>query len=811
MYQGAMPQAPQRMEVQVPHIEAVPLRGEQVDAAIERGLRVTEELAELHDLGVQQRQELALKELEARRNEDFQRRSEVWGGEGSFYNEDGTTNRNAVDEFKQKWRDENDKIARPFWLSRNRAAGQARHDEVAQKIGLGLDVDLAAQERKNIAAVWQDNYQLELARGNHGVCMGMIDEAVGKGLLRPSEGRLMKYRLCRARACGGGGGRGGRGGDGARIGVDNLEAALEAERMPEPGVAEVAHEGGAVTLPGGDLDAEGAMPAVLPDDSKGKAESAERLPEGGEPSGVLSTGAETAGGIEDFTEWDDARALTIGLRTLNADEFQRAMMISSMETDALVAGRGDDGRVFVEAPAGSPETVARISWEASERGGLTLDEYREMCYSLCRAVVSDPSLAGLGDEKLKAYMVGRMRVDELSGELFGGEQDPAAAYESLLGGIADACIITKSEGKEMETAARATLEAAVRDGAYSPDAVGLYYEEAGGFSDVEDSMWQGNREEVARRMLPEYVKYRERFAAETGAEIGERASDELTSRKNNIKAFREWYYKKGGVYDQKRAAFVAHNTDYLVQKMTEAVVQHRRRGGTWAEEEAVRQKALKDGVAEVRETRGKAWEKWEEKREANARYDAEAGRAEFEGKHRERLERLQEEGKAKALAREAKEEAQASEKKRREKEEREAAEKAENDERKRAEGRGYELSKYYNSKAYRVCYKKFRIDTKGKSEEEVQRLEEREKTIAAVTVPAAMYAEMLKELGASARGGIVCYFGSGREPYPVRAGDVGVIELNVAAVKARHGQTPNQATVRKVANGYVENLKFRAY
>lgn len=201
MYQGAVPTPPKHQQVSVPKIEPAPMRGAQLDRAIDGAEKVALQAADLHDLGVQQREELALKDLEAERKLDFDRRSALqWGNEESFFNEDGTRNQNAIDAFNATYQEKNDAISRNYLLGKNRMQGQSRHDEVQQRIQKGLEADIQAWELQNVKAVWQDNYEAEMLRENYGTASAMVDEAVQRGLLRPSQGNLMKLKIGKTRA-----------------------------------------------------------------------------------------------------------------------------------------------------------------------------------------------------------------------------------------------------------------------------------------------------------------------------------------------------------------------------------------------------------------------------------------------------------------------------------------------------------------------------------------------------------------------------------------------------------------------------------
>lgn len=711
-----------------------------------------------------------------------------------MFRADGSRNEDELQRLQEKYRKRYEEArGGDFMLAESRM----RDDEDAARMEAGLVGRVEGYPElvriRAARAAFEENFGRAVAEGRYGAGLSLLRDGYDAGVLTFGQAVRRRGGMGRSRVRGA-----------AAAGDVELETALEALQGGRGGHGAGGAQGkargkdgkqavAAVGLPSGALTGAGGAAAGVSLD-------------GGDAGAGLVSSVPGGGAGEDavFGAWDDGAEIRGGLLTMGGDDFRAAMMDVAAHEGAVRVERLPEGPLSVSAPAGATPTVERVAEEASGRGGLTREEYGEMCHSVCRAIVSDGSLDGLSDSELGDYMVKRMSVDGLEGELFADEQDPAMSYKAFVQGIAGGYVSTRGDAKAIQVKAEAALKAAEVEGVYSPEAVARDYVEPYNFRDVEDSVWRGNRVEAAERMLPEYARYRERFAAETGAEIGADAAEDLTDYTNNLEAFRDWYYKKGGVFDQKRAAFVEHNTDFVVQRVVDAVVQHRRNGGTWAEEEAVIQGAIHGAVKEVRETRGKAWEGWQERKERNAEYDARAGRSAFEGQYRERLEKMQREAEAAKKAREA--EAKTA------KAEADKAKKRQEAEAKlRAEGRGYELSRYYTPKEYRVKWGKFKHQTEGKGARKIAEMEAHERKQGYVTVPAAMYAEMLDELGASGAGGIVCYFGSGQTPYPVRPGDVEGIELNTAMVKARkRNKITSKVELDGVAKGYVERLKFRA-
>lgn len=415
LYQGAAPQAPQRHQVSVPDIAPVPMRGGQLDNVLAGAEKAVLQYSDLHDLGVQQQEELALKDLEARKNEDFNNRMSLkWGEEGSFYNEDGTRNKNAEAEFVAKWQDENDKIPRNYWLGNNRMQGETRQEEVRMKIANGLSSELQAQELKNIRAVWQDNYEAELAKKNYGNAQQMIDEAVQRGLLRPSQGNLMKVKLAKTRiASGGGRSRGGSGG-GMTLGGKRycnpksalLAASQQRQREPlsaddevqgEPQPSEVQNvqnepEQGSLTstMPQGgeELPAAGE-PLTMP---KAHTEPVQdslttTMPQGG--TGLPADGEPLTMPKDPMTAFLEDDDLGIVFKNMSVSEFSDYRSQVEQAALAVPCEEQEDGSRVFRADPSAPESVQRMTAQANEDGEVNPDAARGVVANLTLAAVAD--------------------------------------------------------------------------------------------------------------------------------------------------------------------------------------------------------------------------------------------------------------------------------------------------------------------------------------------------------------------------------------------------------------------------------------
>jgi len=792
----------------MPDISPAPMRGAQLDRAIGSAERVALQYSDLHDLGVQQKEELALKDLEAKRDADFRSRMELpWGEEGSFYNSDGTRNENAEAEFVAKWQAENDKIPRNYWLGKNRMQGDARHAEVQRKIADGLSSELQEQETKNIRAVWQDNYEAEMARGNHGTARSMIDEAVQRGLLRPSQGELMKVRLSKAAAK-----KAGLSEDALSSFDDGIEEGM-GDDLSDGGLKSPAANEGAAAAAGvaGDkaaaavdaavaVDGEAGLPLTL----GGAADLGADVPRA-ENSITLSLTQpkmrETISSLLNAPQ-DEAQAyggsdpfIKAGFLSMNDDDFS-AVVRNSHATDFAPSIRTDEmtGVTSLALSQTEPEVVQAAAFTEEGSGTLTKERYRQYCYAEASSIVTDAGLKGLSDAEMKKYIVSSIKVIGGEQDWFEGEQSPELSYQAFLEDVADRVVSTRNDDIDSATdrvfkgeAGLGGIEQMLSE-VPNADFAALYRDDSG-VADSEDSLLAKRRIEVAQKILPVYRKYRKQFAAETGAGLSDEPAHDLTSFSNNIEAFREWYYKKGGVYEKKVKEYVESAKMYCRQAGVDAVCEYRRKGGTnWAEEQMLMRQAIDKAKGEL-SSHAAHWQRWRETREADLQFTAQKYRREAEAVMPE-LRRLQADRAFAALDQKERDKRD-SERKGWEADEAKAARK----EAWRAEKEAaYAAVHPFAKKGTHVI--KFQKDG-GKDP--------------VVTVTPEQYRQMLIDTKADKGQGIVCRFGNSSRRIVVKPGNVKGMRFNGAALFAIYGKHLSKGQLKSRVNLHKETITFEAF
>lgn len=223
---------------------------------------------------------------------------------------------------------------------------------------------------------------------------------------------------------------------------------------------------------------------------------------------------------------------------------------------------GNGGNISVKL-AEAPSDVSKWQAARASHGGYTLKEHRLDVMQVAAAVLSDENYAGLTDKQRRDMIMQRVRLVGGAQLFFDGDE---AAYEgwimnqaeqlSGLGGVVkktDRMLAGYGGGKGINALLNEEVtEQEVRN------------------------VWEGDRllndkSEVgikAREAL--YTKYRDAWVNATGAEpkAGIIAAGDLSD-------FLEWYKEKGGLHDQRRAAFVKGVRDVYTQKAMTAVLDMR--------------------------------------------------------------------------------------------------------------------------------------------------------------------------------------------------------------------------------------------
>ena len=201
IYNGARVSAPE-VRLQAPEgVPASPLHGQAVDAAIGAGLEVVHQYAKLKDFGTQQELRRKRAASEAAMDEEWRKKSALaWGSEGSFFFEDGSLNEDELNAFVGKWQEEDvkNRASSRFWTREAAMKEDATSAEVQQGVAIeGMRRALAA-EQANRKQLFEDNYQLAVAKDDWGTACAVVDEAVAGGQITRPRGEYLKLRVGKA-------------------------------------------------------------------------------------------------------------------------------------------------------------------------------------------------------------------------------------------------------------------------------------------------------------------------------------------------------------------------------------------------------------------------------------------------------------------------------------------------------------------------------------------------------------------------------------------------------------------------------------
>ena len=196
LYNGAMPQAARQQFVQMPSVPKVQGMGEQLDRAIDAGLKTAEQYAKLHDFGEQQRAEHAARLIDVEMEKQMQLgMTAKWGTRESFFNEDGTRNEDNIAAFQSRWQEAYDGINCSYLLRdnalRDGALMSQRKDGVVAKVQLGT----TEQEFRNRREAFEANYALAVERGDVAGIANALAGAVASGQMLPAEAERRKLQL----------------------------------------------------------------------------------------------------------------------------------------------------------------------------------------------------------------------------------------------------------------------------------------------------------------------------------------------------------------------------------------------------------------------------------------------------------------------------------------------------------------------------------------------------------------------------------------------------------------------------------------
>lgn len=406
IYNGVRVSAPD-VRLQAPEVAPTsPMHGHELDAAIGGAMGAVEQYARLKDFGTQQELRRKRAESEAAMDAEWKEKAALaWGSEGSIFREDGSLNEDEFNSFVSKWQEEDAKnrASARFW-TRDAAM---KEDETSANVQQGLAIEgmkrALAAAQANRKQLFEDNYQLAVAKDDWDTACAVVDEAVAGGQITRPRGEYLKLRAgkARLRRVAGGGGSvrvGGEefGGLAAALRAQQVRDGFRLDESPSEGVRQDGAQGDftlggmpeEVSLKGADgMETDVATPGVQGDFTL-------------DAEGLRGAVAERGAG----DEWMRFGDFSGVLGSLNQGEVDE---VSSLwvQDGAIVKDERPDGSVsFAAGSATAPEAVERVAAVATAQGAVNAEAARAMVARMVMdAVTADPdatpeALCGMFDK-----------------------------------------------------------------------------------------------------------------------------------------------------------------------------------------------------------------------------------------------------------------------------------------------------------------------------------------------------------------------------------------------------------------------------
>ena len=757
-YHGAAPQSAQVSAREVPHFIGIPQNGAAVDHAIATAFDVSERVARLHDLGVQQRVKQERNRLHEEMEVELREAAAVpRGAADSLFRADGSVNQDRHDAIVAKYREQNERISGGnFWLRENavRYDGEraAENDAIALRAVQFTSLKTIEQTRD----AFEDNLNLAIEKDDWEGARGLIREARG-ALLTDTEAEIELVKI-------------GRQQERARL------AALK-----EKGKA---GDGRVVTA---------EMMQSLKDMPVQETQE--------DVSGLVSTTGDL--GVEGEVGFSAGNA---GMVSLPSDELMAGFNVAQRLADSgSVTQNPRAGILEFELPPSPGESTQKVAGVAQAFNGYSLADYRNSIAKVAAGYFGDDRMSGMSDAQLVDALVNEVQMDGAADAWFEGD---ALAYKGWMktelsnlllarsSGAAHAAdrIMTGAEGRAglNELLAQEVTKEEIASLGYGFNAVSAVTK--GGLRDNKDKLVPAFRQAVQ-----EYERYRERWIQELKAKGDEYepSSDEDMAKayKDDWQAFGKWYMSQGDLYKTRYDALADGVRDVYRQRAVDAVATLRQSGsfqlGTevvqldgksdWAKEEKVLRYVLRQPLTDKELGSAKALAATKEKlhRERKARAATYARAA---AEHKELLK-----GKQAAIA----EDKARAEQEKKDAEELDKVLKQADDERLAGYGRKVERKVTYGSVSHKA----------GEPEP------------AAVVVPRKMYAEAAASLDAG-DGGFYAFIPGVVDGIPVMAGDVETIQINAPVLNLLDGKKDKLTgqQLRALANeGLMIPVQFSAF
>ncbi len=238
--------------------------------------------------------------------------------------------------------------------------------------------------------------------------------------------------------------------------------------------------------------------------------------------------------------------------------------------------------------------------------------------------VLNPAYEGLTKQQMFEMVEQDCSVDGLAESFFPQERNSELAFESMLQeafsrvwDTKDAAIEERVQHAMQSREGLPGIDAQVQSIPQSQfvQRVGFTDAEAA-LNNLEYGFWDDTAKKKARmRPVQDLLDaYWPDFVRESGIEVGDNVP---RAQRENIKKFRDWYYKKGGVYEKRQGDYADYARQYLKLCAVEAVANYRLGGGTdWAEENAVITSAITKGKQRL-DGSGSEISRWRDSYRAN--------------------------------------------------------------------------------------------------------------------------------------------------------------------------------------------------
>lgn len=707
---------------------------------------VFREMVETEDSTKQFDQERILMQMQSEVDREAKRRLQLPDGDPeAFFDERGNLSQVALKDFTAPYlrtlKGIGSGILNPDRARKMQMKAALMGDKmVSNLMDSGFEVAKQKQEQ-----AFKDCYDLAVEQGNYSQATGLIAEGVKNGLFSPQRGEVMRLRLSRSLA--------------RRAAAQARDGVLTARKMTDHLLNSLL-----------DKPQDAANTQKQEARSLGNSMGLSLVDEFNKSA--VETGADLFELPEDVKE---------GLSSLSPDQFEEEWTLTNMAANQATAQKEPNtGKFLYSAPSGAPEAVQAHCHQASVNGGFTKDNVKRMIYAVAAHLESHPDYAGLPDSEMRKAIIGRVTIKGLEDDLFSDAEFPDIAAQAFTEGIVDNVLVARKS--EVDKRVNDAFKNWEEMGPTHAD-IAARFKDDDAYRNAVDTFFLGWNDAAGLLNAREYPRYKKQFLTEKGLEEKETP---------DIEAFRNWFFEKGGIHDQRVKSFIESVKDFYKAKATDAVAEYRKKGGkSWAEEQQIIQDVLKTPLDSViPNVKGD----WREKRQEMLKRQAESYRQEAK-RWLPALKAAQEKGAAREKAREE----QAEDAQDRADEPKKWQQEREKAQRKKEWTEAHERA---DAAKYPYKYKvNALVGFRNDGEEEP-----------VMTVPAQEYARMLSELEAGDDEGIVVKVGNGRNEYAVRPGNVEGMNMNAAMIRAVYGtRRLSKSQLKKLINGHKTILKFNKF